>query len=37
MKITFNTHVIYITLHNKKIYSLKSKYTRIEVTEMQTH
>lgn len=35
MKIPFNTHTIYVTLDDSKIYELKSDYTKIEVPKIQ--
>ncbi|KMP71039.1 hypothetical protein TU62_29620 [Bacillus cereus] len=35
MKIPFNTHTIYITLDNGKIYELNSDYTKGEVPNIQ--
>ncbi|UYX55908.1 hypothetical protein M3Y14_32275 (plasmid) [Bacillus thuringiensis] len=35
MKIPFNTHTIYVTLDDDKIYELKSNYTKVEVPKIQ--
>lgn len=35
MKIPFNTHTIYVTLDDDKIYELKSDYTKVEVSKIQ--
>ncbi|MBX8946001.1 hypothetical protein [Lysinibacillus sp. K60] len=35
MKIPFETHTIYITLDDAKIYELKSDFTKVEVKEMK--
>ncbi|MGN4788676.1 hypothetical protein [Bacillus cereus group sp. MYBK209-1] len=35
MKIPFNTHTIYVTLDDDKIYELKSDYTKVEVPKIQ--
>lgn len=35
MKIPFETHTIYITLDDAKIYELKSDFTKVEVQEMK--
>lgn len=35
MKIPFNSHSIYVTWDNDKMYELKSDYTKVEVTEIQ--
>ena len=35
MKIPFNTHTIYVTLDDGKIYELKSDYTKVEVPKIQ--
>ncbi|MEM5680292.1 hypothetical protein AAHB46_12260 [Bacillus paranthracis] len=35
MKIPFNTHTIYVTLDDDKIYELKNDYTKVEVPKIQ--
>jgi len=35
MKIPFETHTIYITLDDAKIYELKSDFTKVEVQKMK--
>ncbi|MFV1457163.1 hypothetical protein [Bacillus mycoides] len=35
MRIPFNTHTIYVTLDDGKIYELKSDYKKVEVPKIQ--